>query len=536
MLEHQMTTDPHWIDKQVLAEGFKPQETTSAKRCVIREIDLNLLDKAEVAQLNDLIDAFCAQEEYFLRLLESKKFRRYGGFENGFRDLRNAIVRGQIPIEMRHGLQARHWKLALDCACQTTRSHWALALQRTEKKLNRYQKGKKHVNFFTALSQTEEQYVKSMIEFVNDRFFDMLDGKTPLPADPTKVPNPKALCAKVRSVVRAVKGNFPHLKRRRVCWFDVSCYSVRKLFNGDQIVSLMSLTPRKKIQVTVHGAGKIAQTIRLVRSEKGMALHVAQAVKTKALRGIPKPAHGKQLRCVGADMGFSEVFTDDAGNQFGCELGEVIRKQAEWLSQKLAQRNKLQELYKKTKSPHKRANILRFNLGEKRFEETMKRFRARLANIVNRALNEMLRKNPADVYLVEKLCARFRFRRHTSKKAKNKLSMWIRGIIHDRLEFKAFVNEVKLFYVPAAYTSQRCPVCGLVNRDNRKGDNFRCLKCGHVDQADRNGARNILMAPHHGFFNRNIGKYKIKNNYDEEHQRYLKELQKNRSLNSEAQI
>ena len=452
MLEHQMSTDPHWIDKQVLAKGFQPQETTSAKRCVIREIDLSLLGKAEIAQLDDLIDAFSAQEEYFLRLLESKKFRRYCVDDKSFRDLRNAIVQGDIKLEMRHGLQARHWKLALDCATQTTRGYWTLTQKRCRNRLHRSS------TFYKNLNAAEKKYVNGLTLNVDDRFFDMLDGKTPSPTEPSTVPNPKGLCAKIRSVIRAVQGNFPHLKHHRVCWFDVSCYTVKPLSNGDQVVSLMSLTPRKKIRVTVHGAGKVAHTIRLVRSENGFSFHMAQTVKTKALRGISKSAKGQKLWCVGADMGFTEVFTDDAGNQYGSELGETINKQAKWLSKKLSRRNKLEALCRNTKDPHKRANLLRFNLGKKRFEETMKRFRVRLADIVNRAINEMFEKNPADVYLIEKLCARFRYARYISKEAKNKLSMWIRGIIRERLEFKAFVHEVKLFYVPAPYTSQRCPV------------------------------------------------------------------------------
>ena len=527
MLEYQLKADPHWVDLKTLAAQFDPQETKDARRCVIREIDLSLLGKAEIAQLNDLIDAFSAQEEYFLRLLESKKFRRYGGLETGFRELRDSIVQGRIKIEMRHGLQARHWKLALDNATQTTRGYWALVQKLTRNRLHRSS------TFYKKLNVAEKKYVHGITFNVDDRFFDMLDGKTPSPADTVKVKNPTALCAKIRSVVHAVQGKFPHLQSRRVCTFDVSCYNVKHLSNGDQVVSLMSLTPRKKIQVTVHGIGKIAHTIRLVRSENGLAFHVPQAIRTKALTGIPKPEKGKKLWCVGADMGFTEVFTDDAGNHYGCEFGEAIKEEAKWLSKKIARRNKLEALYRTTKDPHKRANILRFNLGNKRFEETMKRFRVRLANIVNRAINEMFKKNPADVYLVEKLCARFRFARYICKEARNKLSMWIRGIIRDRLEFKAFVHEVKLFYVPAPYTSQRCPVCGHVDSENRKGDKFNCLHCGHVDQADRNGARNLLMAPHHGFFVPYIKKGEIKKAYQEEHEKFSKKFRK---ISLEAQI
>jgi len=47
-------------------------------------------------------------------------------------------------------------------------------------------------------------------------------------------------------------------------------------------------------------------------------------------------------------------------------------------------------------------------------------------------------------------------------------------------------------YVPAAYTSQRCSVCGHVAAENRESQAvFRCVACGHTENADLNAAKNI---------------------------------------------
>lgn len=46
--------------------------------------------------------------------------------------------------------------------------------------------------------------------------------------------------------------------------------------------------------------------------------------------------------------------------------------------------------------------------------------------------------------------------------------------------------------VPPQYTSQRCHVCGHTCRENREGEVFRCVSCGHEDHADWNAAKNIL--------------------------------------------
>jgi putative transposase len=61
------------------------------------------------------------------------------------------------------------------------------------------------------------------------------------------------------------------------------------------------------------------------------------------------------------------------------------------------------------------------------------------------------------------------------------------------LAYKAVWFGGKLVAVPPAYTSQRCCVCGHVDRGNRLSQaRFVCRACGHEDNADVNAARNIL--------------------------------------------
>jgi len=49
--------------------------------------------------------------------------------------------------------------------------------------------------------------------------------------------------------------------------------------------------------------------------------------------------------------------------------------------------------------------------------------------------------------------------------------------------------------VPAAFTSQRCSVCGHVDPKSRESQAvFRCTHCTHSEHADVNAAKNILAA------------------------------------------
>ncbi len=66
-----------------------------------------------------------------------------------------------------------------------------------------------------------------------------------------------------------------------------------------------------------------------------------------------------------------------------------------------------------------------------------------------------------------------------------------------QLEYKLNGNGGMLVAVPAHYTSQTCPACGHVAKENRKTQaKFECVDCGHQDNADVVGALNVLARGH----------------------------------------
>jgi hypothetical protein len=78
-----------------------------------------------------------------------------------------------------------------------------------------------------------------------------------------------------------------------------------------------------------------------------------------------------------------------------------------------------------------------------------------------------------------------------SKKMSRQVSLWPRGILQERTDFKASAAGCRREQVNPAYTSQMCPHCGFVNGKNRSGDRFECLNCGHGQDADRVAAMNL---------------------------------------------
>jgi putative transposase len=70
-------------------------------------------------------------------------------------------------------------------------------------------------------------------------------------------------------------------------------------------------------------------------------------------------------------------------------------------------------------------------------------------------------------------------------------SCW--GLLGQRLADKGAASGVTVLFVDARFTSQQCHACGHTAAGNRESQAvFRCQKCGHLDHADANAARNIL--------------------------------------------
>lgn len=66
-----------------------------------------------------------------------------------------------------------------------------------------------------------------------------------------------------------------------------------------------------------------------------------------------------------------------------------------------------------------------------------------------------------------------------------------------QLEYKTAWNGGFVVAVPPQYTSQTCPCCGHVSKENRQTQSkFGCVECGFEENADLVGAMNILARGH----------------------------------------
>ena len=67
------------------------------------------------------------------------------------------------------------------------------------------------------------------------------------------------------------------------------------------------------------------------------------------------------------------------------------------------------------------------------------------------------------------------------------------GEFRRQLDYKLAWRGGHLIAVPPQYTSQTCPCCGHVSKDNRQTQaKFECVDCGFEENADKVGAINVL--------------------------------------------
>jgi IS605 OrfB family transposase len=86
-------------------------------------------------------------------------------------------------------------------------------------------------------------------------------------------------------------------------------------------------------------------------------------------------------------------------------------------------------------------------------------------------------------------------RRVTVRKAQNRsLHTWNFGLLRMFVDYKAKIAGVPLVFVDPRNTSQTCPSCGNVSKENRPTrDEFRCTQCGYAGPADYIAAMNIAF-------------------------------------------
>jgi len=437
----------------------------TVRRCV-RE-----LNKEKQLTLNALTKAYANEKQYWLKVFEQKSSRDKIKRSRVIRDVALAA-----EYEPASNLQSRMWKLALNDAAETWDKYWEALFAKIRPRIAahpEFNKEAKHYAFWILKNYKH--------------FFECLSGKQPEPNfavdEAIRIRVTRYLCRQVKRL----RGRNPHVRIARSIVLDANCYSLFEE-KGQQYLKIMTLEPGQRLVLPLLGKTSVAGNIRIVSDKGQVEVHLAQKMET--------PKIDEKGAVVAIDFGYTEAFTDNEGKRYGTSLGTTLTKASDQRNLKGKDRNKLRALakkYAKSQSPRlqrKAKNIRRFNLGEQKWDEREQRAKATIACEINTGLNELIKSKKPAVIVTEELSQTFSYNK--PKTCNRRLSAWTRGVIQDRVEFKALAEGFRHEQVNPAYSSQTCPDCGNVDSNNRKGDVFVCTKCRYGNHADWVGALNLL--------------------------------------------
>src|SRR5215813_11039710 len=243
------------------------------------------------------------------------------------------------------------------------------------------------------------------------------------------------------------------LLRRKVATLDNRCVKIEE-FKGvafDLGLSFASGMPKITIPInqTAHmnrywGHGwQVGSTIRLGMNKQGVWIEFIFEKERPELR-----TEGK---VIGIDRGFRKAFVTSDDQEIGAELRDQIRRKGK---------------RSKTSYYHIRTELFRCLKGLK------------LEGVKTIVLEDLR-------YI--KHGKRGTFSRHVNRL----LSFWSLTRARDWLRCRCEEKGVRMTFVSPYKTSQRCHSCGKIDSRNRKGERFRCVSCGHEDDADHNAAMNL---------------------------------------------
>ena len=179
-------------------------------------------------------------------------------------------------------------------------------------------------------------------------------------------------------------------------------------------------------------------------------------------------------KIVGLDRGVYNIVTTSDGTHYGAKDVRRVKRKYSHV------RSELQE--KGTRSAKRRLKAI--SGCEKRFVHDQ-----------NHCISKKLANTDEDVsiYVLEDLSSMNmkRLKGKSNKTMRKWLSAWSYSDLEEKLIYKCQRNGIRVEFVDARYTSQKCSVCKTIDKASRKGNRYVCRHCGNSMHADKNAAINI---------------------------------------------
>ena len=302
---------------------------------------------------------------------------------------------------------------------------------------------------------------------------------------------------------------------------DGKCYKLYSVYDdiaqkNRWFLDIMSLQARQRIQglelTGFHHAKKILKkyaNLTLSFDPTTMDVYAHFTFKNKKKKSNAKSASSKSSKnselLIGGDFGLTESMTFSDGFVLGRAQGEMLKDISKKSKESLAQIQKFSlagffgmERKNQEKRRNHRNNCFNHNLRLKNinthYRKRQQRVNKRLEQFKYSQVNEMTRHfisntiygNYQDYLSNTNGCIHFVFESldysnlGRNKEQKRQINL-IKGM-YARLESQIETKQLpfKISYVNSAYTSQMCPHCYYVAKENRSQGTFRCLHCGYT--------------------------------------------------------
>ncbi len=212
-------------------------------------------------------------------------------------------------------------------------------------------------------------------------------------------------------------------------------------------------------------------------------------VENNAIKPCSNPS-----KAIGLDVGVSLVVTDSDGNKVKpLDLARELKK-LRLRAQQLSRKKKGSKNREKAKAKLSKINLKIANKRKDFLHKLSLQYAENQGTVV---VEDLKIKN------MTRSAKGTKEKPGKSVKAKAGLNRSITqqswGLFFELLEYKLCERRGQLIKVDPKFTSQACSVCGHVSKNNRKSQSkFLCESCGYTENADVNGAKNILVRGIHG--------------------------------------
>lgn len=437
-----------------------------------RTITIDYTLENNIEDLEKLGQDFSSDINYF--------YSRFSGIKN-IDNLNFRKIRDEILKELDHlNLSGHYLQRCLNSALGNIKSMWS----------NTFRFVKSNISSNKNLTKEEKHFllivikIKSFVDYIvntNKSFDELLESKyfsNWKKENPGYIIDERKIRQYLKRQIRKLKPKIPYTKKK---YFKID----RTLYNfkNDKLYMTNSYKKGNRFELVSVNKNTYASESTVHFNENKVKIGFPIHVKQKKL-------NNDVINEIGIDKGFIDLITTSNNITYGQRFCDIVKPHIDKYLETQKERGKYWSLYHKYKdtNPKKAENIKKNNLGYIKFNKNKNLTKETKKKFINHSINEFIKIEKPTEIIVEDLS--------WDKKSNKKryrlgfdLSSWDKGYLQERIEFKAYENNITITKVNPAYTSQICNYCGKLGE--RNGKKFKCNSCETVLDADYNASINI---------------------------------------------